>query len=119
MPAGPVAEFPFFTGPVDRHRHTEYMLASTRHWQPLINGYSDHIPAEAFADMPALATFPSDEAWAALKRRGARYIVMHWGMYPPGSSPHEVVRRQLVGVNLRTIIDRDDAALFEIMAWPE
>jgi hypothetical protein len=35
---GPVAEFPFFYYRPDYPRHTTYMLNSTAHWQPLVNG---------------------------------------------------------------------------------
>jgi hypothetical protein len=118
LPRGAVAEFPFFFEAADRHRHTEYMLASTRHWQPLINGYSDHTPPQAFADMAVLATFPEREAWAVLRRRQARYVVMHWDKYGPGASPHDRIRAGIVGPHLRPILDGDDVSLFEIVGWP-
>jgi hypothetical protein len=118
MPVGPVAEFPFFDGAADCYRQTEYMLASTLHWQPLLNGCSDFIPDQAFQDMSRLAQFPDAAAWAVLRRRGARYVVMHWNMFPAGHSPHVFVRGQLVGRYLRTIVDHDDAALFEVIDWP-
>jgi hypothetical protein len=114
MPRGPVAEFPYFTAPHDRHRHTEYMLASTSHWKPLVNGYSDHIPAGAFAEMPALASFPSETAWEVLRRHEVRYIVMHWNMYPPGETVHERIREQ-VGRRLRLVVDVDGVSLFEVV----
>lgn len=115
LPAGAVAEFPYYSNAVDRHRHTEYMLASTVHWKPLINGYSDHYPPQAWADMSVLATFPSEAAWAALERRRARYVVMHWNKFDPGQSPHVEIRTQLVGTRLRTIVDGDEVGLFEII----
>lgn len=115
MPTGAVAEFPYWVTPVDRHRHTEYMLASTWHWQPLVNGYSDHLPAEAYTDGLALATFPAPEAWEVLRRRGARYVVVHWGLFPPGSSPRVRVFEDHVGRELRPIVDHQDASLFELM----
>jgi hypothetical protein len=118
LPRGAVAEFPFYFEAADRHRHTEYMLASTRHWQPLINGYSDHTPPQAFADMPVLARFPDREAWAVLQRRQARYVVIHWGKYEPGASPHDRLRAEAVGRYLRPILDLDDVSLFEIIGWP-
>ncbi len=59
MPRGPVAEFPFYDRRTDFHLHTRYMLNSTVHWQPLVNGYSDHIPADFRTLAPVLATFPS------------------------------------------------------------
>jgi hypothetical protein len=118
MPVGPVAEFPFFADAADRHRQTEYMLASTLHWQPLINGYSDFFPDQAFRDMLVLSRFPDEASWDVLRRRGARYVVMHWNMYPAGQSPHEFVRGQLVGRYLRTIVDRDDARTPGVLGDP-
>lgn len=118
LPIGPVVEFPYFADRVDRHRHTEYMLASTRHWKPLINGYSDHTPSDVVAEAPILATFPSAAAWDVLRRHRARYVVMHWDLYQPGESPHVAVRTALVGRHLRTIVDGGSVSLFEITAWP-
>ena len=46
LPRGVVAEFPFYYERPDFPRHARYMLASTYHWQPLVNGYSDHIPSD-------------------------------------------------------------------------
>jgi hypothetical protein len=116
LPMGVVAEFPFFSSAGERHRHTEYMLASTSHWKPLVNGYSDHTPPQAFAEMPVLETFPSEPSWAILRRLGVRYVVMHWNKYQPGKSPHVDVRSQEIGRTLRTIVDRDDVSLFEVIA---
>ena len=117
MPHGPVVEFPYFVDAADRHRHTEYMLASLDHWQPLINGYSDHQPPETVADARALARFPDDDAWAVLDRRGARYIVVHWDGYGGDSAVRERLAA-LVGTRLRVVVDRGDASLFEVMASP-
>jgi hypothetical protein len=116
LPMGVVAEFPFFSSTEERHRHTEYMLASTDHWKPLVNGYSDHIPPQSFAEMPVLEAFPSEASWAILRRLGVRYVVMHWNKYRPGESPHVRLRSREIGRTLRTIVDRDDVSLFEVIA---
>ena len=50
------------------------MLNSTAHWQPLVNGYSDHIPADFRALATMLATFPSRESFDALRDRHVRYL---------------------------------------------
>ena len=79
MPRGPVAEFPFYDQRTDFHIHTRYMLNSTAHWQPLLNGYSDHIPADFRTLATVLATFPSRESFAALKEHRVRYITLNRG----------------------------------------
>jgi hypothetical protein len=81
LPWGPVAEFPFYHHQRDRFRHTEYMLMSALHWKPLVNGYSDFTPADYAQDLPALASFPHAAALEPLRRRGVRYIVVHWKEY--------------------------------------
>ncbi len=82
LPRAPLAEFPYFAGRADLSRHTRYMLMSTYHWQPLVNGYSDYIPADVREDMPKLATFPGPAAWTVLRARHVRYVVVHWNIYP-------------------------------------
>ncbi|MCC7043492.1 MAG: hypothetical protein IT183_06500 [Acidobacteria bacterium] len=116
MPSAPVVEFPYFVAPQERHRHTEYMFESLHHWQPLINGYSDHTPPEAVADGLVLASFPSDAAWDVLRRRGARYVVVHWESYPPDSEIRRALFASDVGVRLRLVVDAGDMSLFEVMA---
>ena len=118
MPRAAVVEFPYFVGPTDRHRHTEYMLESLHHWQPLLNGYSDHRPAQVVADAPVLAGFPSDEAWEVIRRRGARYVVMHWESYPTDAGMRDRVFTRDVGVRLRLVVDAGDISLFEVLADP-
>jgi hypothetical protein len=118
LPRGAVAEFPFWIGPVDRHRHTEYMLWSTVHWQPLINGYSDHIPPAMVADMPRLATFPDPAAWRVLRDREARYVVLHWHMLD--ESAQRTLRDALTPYRrlLRPVVEQPAIALYEIVGWP-
>ena len=80
-PYGPVAEFPFFYLRMDFPRHAEYMLYSTAHWKPLINGYSDHIPPDFRAMVVPLSSFPNPESFAILKQLRARYVVFHLNLY--------------------------------------
>ena len=119
MPVGVVAHFPYFIDRADRHRHTEYMLTSTFHWKPLINGYSDYTPADVREDMPKLAAFPEPAAWSVMRDRRTRYVLVHWRLYPPEDRPRLALQvRQLVNY-LRPIVDSTSVGLYEIIAWPE
>jgi len=71
-----VAEQPFFprwaifeNGP--------YVLASTAHWRPLMNGYSGYTPStyQHYAD--AFWYFPEDWAIKAMKDAGVTHVVVH------------------------------------------
>ena len=120
LPRGAVAEFPFWIAGDERHRHTEYMLWSTYHWQPLINGYTDHVPAEMFADMQRLATFPSPDAWRALQDHDARYVVVHWRVMSDTAGLRALAAaiRGPLAAHLRPIVDASDISLYEIVSWP-
>ena len=117
LPRAPVAEFPFYAGSFDRHRHTDYMLASTFHWQPLINGYSDHMPVDFFDALPALQTFPSAEAFEVLRAKQVRWVVVHFDAYPPEVGP--ALRPQLMTMTdrLRLAVDEYPISLYEVI-WP-
>lgn len=117
VPRAPVAEFPFYAGPAERHLHTDYMLMSTFHWQPLINGYSDHMPADFFEALPALTTFPSEAAWQVIRARGVRWVAVHFDAYPPEVGP--VLRPQLKKMTdrLRLVVDEYPVSLYEVI-WP-
>jgi hypothetical protein len=77
LPAGPVIELPFLSRESDLHGHAKYMLRSTTHWMPLINGYSDYIPPDFAARANILRGFPSREAFRALAAAPPRYAVFH------------------------------------------
>jgi hypothetical protein len=118
LPRGNVAEFPYFSDSSDRHRHTEYMLTSIQHWQPLLNGYSDYIPDDAFADMVTLSTFPDRAAWRVLEARQARYLVIHWNLYEPAERAR--VRREIQRAPiLLRLVEEPDTSLFQLSWRPD
>ena len=114
----PVAVFPYWANNLNYHGHAEYMLASTAHWQPLINGYSDHIPQDFRDNSLILRGFPTLESFAVLERLGARYVVFHLGRYA-GPSHEEVLGKIEAFANyLRPIDKTGDVWLVEIVGWP-
>jgi hypothetical protein len=115
---GPVAEFPFFYNRSDFPRHAEYMLSSTYHWQPLINGYSDHIPQD-FRDMVIpLSSFPTIESFRILQERKARYAIFHLDYYDRRSREKLLERLDRYQQYLTPLSRENDVWLFEITAWP-
>jgi hypothetical protein len=121
MPRGPVAEFPFYDRRIDFHIHTRYMLNSTAHWQPLLNGYSDHIPADFRALAPILGTFPSRESFDALKDRRVRYITLNRGRqgYGGGAWPDIERRMQPYLPHLQVVADDGALVIYEVVSWPK
>ena len=119
LPRGPVIELPYWATGAEFHAHADYMLASTAHWQPLINGYSDHIPQDFRDNAPVLAKFPSRESFAILEPMGARYAVFHMDMIAPNDRT-DLIRRLDVDYAgyLRPLEKDGNVWLYEIVAWP-
>jgi hypothetical protein len=119
LPRGPVVELPFFYSRSDFPRHAWYMTNSTWHWQPLINGYSDHIPRD-FRDMVLpLSTFPSRDAFRRLRERRARYVVFTLDWYDVRLRARLMDRLQAYQEYLRPLSRENGVWLYEIVRWPE
>lgn len=119
LPRGPVAEFPYFYRRNDFPRHAYYMLNSTAHWQPLVNGYSDHIPKDFRSQVVALSSFPTRESFRRLAAVGTRYVVFHLDMYDRRSLERLRERLELYGQYLRPLFQEDEVWLYEIVGSPD
>ena len=72
---GAVAAFPFFP-PGSWHLNARYMLDSTRHWRPILNGYSGFRPGSYNDTYAAVRSFPDLPALAALHERGVTHVIV-------------------------------------------
>jgi hypothetical protein len=118
LPRAPVVELPFFYEPHDFPRHTRYMLFSTYHWQPLVNGYSDYTPADFREMVVVVSTFPTYTSFKRLERIAPRYAVFHMNMFDRITRPRVEARIQEFSPYLRLIMREGDVWLYEITGWP-
>lgn len=95
------------------------MLYSTGHWHPLVNGYSDHVPAGYRETVVAISTFPSRGAFRLLRERGARYAIFHLNLYDRRSREKLMDAIGRYRDYLRPLAQDDNVRLYEIAAWPE
>jgi len=73
-----IVEIPMWPPPVFFGNGT-YMVNSTRHWKPMLNGYSGFRPQSYDDVFEHLKKFPDVESLSALKARGVTHIVIHKG----------------------------------------
>ncbi|MGE4084769.1 MAG: hypothetical protein AB7H93_17345 [Vicinamibacterales bacterium] len=118
LPRGPVAEFPYFSLRHDYPRHAEYMLGSTYHWQPLVNGYSDFIPPRFRDTAVAMSYFPTRASFRILSEIGARYVVFHLNGYNRPNRADLLEGLERYRQFLRPLVQQDDVWLYEIVDWP-
>ena len=74
--AGAVAELPFPI-PTQWFLNTPYMVNSTVHFRPLLNGYSGFRPSSYDQSYAMVQTFPDDVSLTALHARGVTHVVVH------------------------------------------
>lgn len=112
-----IAEFPFYGDRIAFPLHAQYMLFSTNHWLPMVNGYSDVIPLDFREAAPVLDSFPSHDAFAVLARRRVRYIAVHWDMY---AGRQDEIRRRLEAYlpNLNALAGDDRMTIYEVLKYP-
>ena len=75
-PPGPVAELPL-PRTVFIHQNARYLLASTQHWRPILNGFGGFYPDSYREAVRRLATFPSDDSVDYLRSIGVQIVIVH------------------------------------------
>ncbi|MCC7416670.1 MAG: hypothetical protein IT176_05960 [Acidobacteria bacterium] len=118
LPPGPVIETPFYYPQVGLYQHAKYMLASTAHWMPLVNGYSDYVPSDFYEHVMTLAPFPSRDAFKILEPGRVRYAIIHLNGYN-AENRHDVMKRlEEFSAHLRPLYQDDATRLYEIVSFP-
>jgi hypothetical protein len=84
---------------------------------PMVNGYSDVIPADFREAAAVLDGFPSGDAFTMLARRRVRYIAVHWDMY---AGREDEIRRRLepYAANLKVLAGDPRMTLYEVVKFP-
>jgi hypothetical protein len=119
LPRGPVIEMPFYYPEVGLYQHTKYMLASTAHWMPLVNGYSDYTPPDFDANVLLLSSFPSLDSLKVLKPSGVRYAIFHLYGYNKRNRDDALQRLAEFAQCFRLIYADKTTQLYEIVGYPK
>jgi hypothetical protein len=77
-----LAEVPFYPRQAV-FENAEYVLNSTAHWKPLMNGYSGYTPASYVDYAKVFWFFPRDYAIDAMKRAGVTHVMVHPDRFGP------------------------------------
>jgi hypothetical protein len=70
---------PFDRGPIGQN--AVYMLSSTIHFRPLVNGHSAFAPPSFYEAARALESFPDAPSLHLLDSRGVAFVVLHKDLY--------------------------------------
>jgi hypothetical protein len=79
-PHAVVVEMPF-PNPRAVFLNAQYMLNSTEHWKPMLNGYSGFVPRSYRVNFELLSGFPDAKSIAGLQGRGVTHVFVHLNDY--------------------------------------
>ena len=111
LPPGPVLSLPTYAGSREAFRESDYLLFSTVHWRPIVNGFGRQDPPGHGAIMKIAAAFPDSESLVELCEVGLRYVVIHTGR---ASELRDVARRAQQAESVTLIEQLGDDYLFRI-----
>ena len=77
LPPGAVLSLPTYRGTPEAFRESDYLLFSTTHWRPIVNGFGRQEPPSHGFRMDVLARFPAPEALKLMRELNVRYVVLH------------------------------------------
>lgn len=118
LPTGVVLEFPFPYVRNDLHNHARAMFWSTYHWHPLVNGYSDLIPAD-FTDMAVqIRNFPDGTTFELARQRHVRYVLWRIDRYDEASRRVLQQRIEAWSSCLMPLVVEPDGWLYQVIRWP-
>ena len=118
LPPGPVIEMPFWYLEPMFPRHSAYMLQSTTHWMPLVNGYSDYIPDDFRANVMRYAIFPAPETLKFMAPMRVRYAVFHRNGFNAANWRDVEMRIEQAKPYLRQLYADEATRLYEIVGFP-
>ncbi len=81
-PRAIVAEVPFFS-PRFTAPMAMYMLNSTAHWHPILEGYSGFVPQSYLDTYDVVRNFPDERSLFAMHTRGVTHVVVHRSAIEP------------------------------------
>jgi hypothetical protein len=71
-----IVVFPLYGG-AHFNRNASYLLDQTRHWKPMVNGYSSFAPQTFFDRAARLQAFPAPQTIAELKSIDVSHVLLH------------------------------------------
>jgi len=107
-----LVEVPFYPAEAV-FENAEYVLNSTAHWRPLMNGYSGYTP-QSYRDVAwTFWHFPEPHVLDAMRGAGATHLMLHPKRF--GNEAQETLQRALADPRLERLgVGRDNLTLFRI-----
>jgi hypothetical protein len=121
-PGSVVLEMPMPTNEALWRYETTYLIRSTHHWQPLVNGYSGFVPEQYRQTLESLRGFPDDLSIERLRELDVRFIVLN-RVYYGGEEFTALIARVALAAHLRPVqsfgTGKNQIVILEMNQTPE
>jgi hypothetical protein len=93
--------------------NARYLLDQTRHWRPMVNGYSSFVPTSFHERADRLQSFPDARAIAELRSIGISHVVVHRTPFVAifGPAAADALRPH---PDLEFVFDEDDVIVYRL-----
>jgi hypothetical protein len=107
-----IAMYPLYNGGAF-HLNAPYLLDATRHWKPIVNGYSSFAPATFFERAARLNRFPAPDVIAEMHAIGITHLMFEHKTLEPqfGKEGFASLRSH---PDLEFIVDQDGWAVYKL-----
>jgi hypothetical protein len=107
-----IVELPFYP-PRRFFLNAPYMLNATRHWRPMLNGYSGIRPDGYDVTYDAILSFPDELSLSALYSRGVTHVILHERAFRElfGGDRYDAIRRF---ASLEVVAEDGDIRIFRL-----
>jgi hypothetical protein len=95
------------------HMNAPYLLDQTRHWKPLVNGYSSFAPESFFQRADRLNHFPEPQVLDELKRIGVSHVMLEHETYEPQLG-RDLFAQLRLNPALEFVLDQDGWAIYRL-----
>jgi hypothetical protein len=102
--------------PHERERIGEnavYMLWSSSHFRPMLNGYSTFTPPSFYEAARALDSFPDEASLALLRNRGVEHVLIHKDRYLRERAS-ELMKNVAAEPQLEAVLEDDDVVVVRL-----
>ncbi|MGD8897542.1 MAG: hypothetical protein PVJ73_16030 [Acidobacteriota bacterium] len=118
-----IVHLPMFDGRAltqrPRFHESVYMVYSTLHWNPMVNGYAGIEPRGYVRIRERMMSFPSEEFLSLLRDVDVRYIVVHRKGYGPNQWPRlQRGMPRALGRSLREVVSLEGDTVYELLPRP-
>jgi hypothetical protein len=107
-----VVMYPLYPGGAF-HANAPYMLFQTRHWKPIVNGYSSFAPQSFFERVDRFNRFPAPEVISEMRAIGVSHVMLEHATLEPifGQRAFAELRRH---PDLQFVVDQDGWAVYRV-----